>query len=521
VLTEAKAEQVTTPSVAIANSDVRRLTSGSLLARNTVWNLVGFIAPMLAAVFAIPVLIRELGTERFGILTIAWMLGGYFSLLDLGLGRALTNLVANRLGEDDVASLPALFWTGNLLMAGLGVLGGVVCAALSPLLATKLLRLSPALSSESLAAFYVLSLSIPLIICSTGARAVLEAHQEFRIVNAIRIPFGVATFLAPLAVLPFSKSLVFAVATLVIARLASFLAYAGFALRRIPLLREHVNLDRGLVPLLFKFGGWMTVSNLISPLMVYLDRVLIGAMISAAAVAFYATPWEVATKFMLLPAAAVSVLFPAFATAAVSSTGAVGRLFDRAIAFVCLCLFPIAVTALLFSHEALGLWVGPEFAANSTAVLQWLSLGVFFNGLGYVPYALIQGMGRPDITAKLHMLELPFYVVLVLLATWRFGITGTAAAWSFRVALDLVLLLLCSRRLGPEVRPVITAAIVASSLAACLLVVSAPYMPFALRLAAWIVLVPPFMGWVWMRALSAEDRASCVRLINRNATGAP
>jgi O-antigen/teichoic acid export membrane protein len=281
-----------------------------------------------------------------------------------------------------------------------------------------------------------------------------------------------------------------------------------------------VTLDRGLVPLLFKFGGWMTVSNLISPLMVYLDRVLIGAMISAAAVAFYATPWEAATKFLLLPAAAVSVLFPAFATTAVSSAGAVGRLFNRAMTFVCLCLFPVAVTALLFSHEALKLWVGPEFAMNSTAVLQWLSLGVFFNGLGYVPYALIQGMGRPDITAKLHMLELPFYVVLVLVATWRFGITGTAAAWCLRVALDLVLLLLCSRKLGLEVRPVMTAAIVASSLSACLLVVSAPYMPFALRVAAWIALVPPFVGWLWMRAFSAEDRASCVRLISRNAPSA-
>src|ERR671925_513241 len=74
------------------------LTSGRLLARNTLWNLSGYAAPMLVAVFCIPVLISRLGKDRFGVLTLAWALVGYASLFDLGLGRALTQLVAKKLG---------------------------------------------------------------------------------------------------------------------------------------------------------------------------------------------------------------------------------------------------------------------------------------------------------------------------------------------------------------------------------------------------------------------------------------
>src|SRR5438045_3214836 len=87
-------------------SDVRRLTSGSLLARNTIWNLIGQSAPMIVAVFVIPRLVRGLGTDRFGALSIAWMVAGYFSLFDLGLGRALTALVAHKLGRDEHDDLP-------------------------------------------------------------------------------------------------------------------------------------------------------------------------------------------------------------------------------------------------------------------------------------------------------------------------------------------------------------------------------------------------------------------------------
>ena len=73
------------------------LTSGRTLARNTIFNLIGQIAPMLVAIFTIPVLIRVLGTDRFGVLTLAWLLVGYFSLFDLGIGRALTQLVGRKL----------------------------------------------------------------------------------------------------------------------------------------------------------------------------------------------------------------------------------------------------------------------------------------------------------------------------------------------------------------------------------------------------------------------------------------
>ncbi len=58
------------------------------LTLNVSWNLVGTVLPMLVAVVAIPPLIRELGAAKFGVLTLAWMVVGYFSLFDLGLGLA-------------------------------------------------------------------------------------------------------------------------------------------------------------------------------------------------------------------------------------------------------------------------------------------------------------------------------------------------------------------------------------------------------------------------------------------------
>ena len=63
---------------------------------------------MAVAVVTIPALIGRLGTDRFGVLTLAWILLGYFSLFDLGLGRALTKMVAEQLGLGQERDIPGL-----------------------------------------------------------------------------------------------------------------------------------------------------------------------------------------------------------------------------------------------------------------------------------------------------------------------------------------------------------------------------------------------------------------------------
>src|SRR6266404_9379753 len=140
------------------------LTSGRLLARNTIWNLIGNGAPMVVAVFCIPILIRGLGKERFGVLALAWALIGYASLFDLGLGRALTQLVAKKLGAGEDREVPTLVWTSLLLMLILGLAGALTAMLLSPWLVHRALNVPPALQPETLRSFYLLGLSIPAVI---------------------------------------------------------------------------------------------------------------------------------------------------------------------------------------------------------------------------------------------------------------------------------------------------------------------------------------------------------------------
>ena len=61
---------------------------------------------------------------------------------------------------------------------------------------------------------------------------------------------------------------------------------------------------------ILNFGGWLTLSNIISPIMNYMDRFLVGSLLSVTSVAYYTTPYDTLMKLQIFPVSIMSVLFP-------------------------------------------------------------------------------------------------------------------------------------------------------------------------------------------------------------------
>lgn len=486
---------------------ISTLTRGSLLARNTVWNLVGQLLPMSVAVVAIPALIRGLGTARFGILSLAWVVIGYFSLFDLGIGRALTKLIADKLAASDFDSIPPLAWTSLLAMLFMGVLGGGMVWALSPWLVHTALKIPVALQDETLRAFYLLAFSIPLVTITSGLRGILEALQRFRVLNFIRIPMTIFSLAGPLLVLPFSVNLLPIVAVLVAGRLAGAFAHGVACFHAVPALRQRISIDFSLMGSVLKIGFWMNVSNLMAPIMVYLDRFLIGGFISVAAVAYYTAPFDLMTRLSIVPGAISTVLFPAFALTSAQDPERARLLFLRGVKYIFIAVFPAVLLAIALAPEGLRLWLGAPFVAGSTPVLRWIAAGVFVNSVSYVPFAFIQAAGRPDITAKLQAAELIPYAVAIYLLARHYGIAGVAVAWAARVAVDAALLFLFAHKLLPHKPRSLVRLAGAVAVAGVVLCAALAPVSLAIKVAFLILVLSVFALASWHWALAPEERA--------------
>jgi len=482
-----------------------RLSSGRLLARNTGFSLAGQAATLLAAFLAVPLLVNGLGAARFGVLALAWVVIGYAQVFDLGIGRALVKLTSERLGAGRTDELPSYFWTALAGMFALGCLAGGTVALLSPWLVGTALNIPAPLERETLHAFWLLSASLPLAISGAALRAHLEALQRFDLVNAVVVPAAAITYFGPVLALAISDSLVAVVAAVIASRLLSWIANFVMVMRVTPTLRRELALRGEALRRLVGFGGWVTVSNVVFALMMAADRFLVGVLVSITAVAYFATPYEVVTKLWLVSFALAGVFFPAFALNLRSNPARTATIFSGAVRFGFIALFPIALLLVTFAAEALDLWLGPQFAENSSAVLQWLAVGVLLSSLNQLPLGLIQS-GRPDLTAKLALAELPLYLGGFLLLLDGYGIEGAAAAWAARAAVEAIVLLAMVHRLSPQSTAALGRMGPAAVGAAAAFLVAFQLTGVAAKAAFVAIVLLAFAPLAWFRILGLDER---------------
>ena len=416
------------------------------LRKNTLWNIVGVAAPFLIGVVTIPYLIKTLGIEAFGVLTLIWALIGYFSLFDFGLGRALTQQISGAESKDLHHQIPGLIKTGLGLTVLTGGLGGLLLAGLSGDLANEWLNVGVNLSETTYHALLIAAVGIPLTTLTTGLRGVLEAYDEFKIVNLLRMLLGVANFVLPVVcIFAVGPSLAWIVVTLVIARAIVMLMHWRLVLNKFPGLLKAKHSKEKLGQLL-PYGAWMTISNIISPLMVSADRFVISSVLGASVVAFYTVPFEMLFRILILPGALTSAMFPRLVRQLANGKEEARHLYKKCLLITAALLFCICAATALGSYKILDLWLGADFAENGWAIVCILSLGIFFNGIAHVPFGLIQAAGDARTTAQLHIFEFMLYVPILYLGLKTFGILGAPIAWTLRVFVDLLALLFHAKR---------------------------------------------------------------------------
>jgi len=423
----------------VADSASRALSSN----RNLRWNVAGLALPLVAAFVAIPLLMQNFGLQRFGAFSLVVAAYAYVSMLDLGLASAITFRVAEALARGEPRqSMLKLVYTAGIVVVTLGSAFAIVgwfAAGWAPLLIDGSSR---ELGAETVQGLRILALSLPIAFAGSLLAALLSGHSRFAQVNAVRIVSGVLFTLGPALASLWRSDIALACGILAAVRLGAAMVHL---LQCRVLLRPDSDggpwrPSHGALAALLSFGGWLTISNLVGPLMVYMDRFYLAAVRPVAEVAYYVAPYELATKLALIPAGVLPVLFPILVARWVHRSVGGSRLsVQLAAAMAVGCAVPAAALA-VFGPEIMRHWMKAQVPESSAAALQVLAGAVYLNCLAQVFFMQLQAMGRTDVVAKLHLCELALYVALLWAFTERWGVVGVAVAWGVRVAVDCLFL---------------------------------------------------------------------------------
>jgi len=402
------------------------------LIKNSVWNFLSIIIPSLVALPAFAVIARVVGIEIFGIFTLSFAIVGYASIFDLGLSRSVIREIAIHCQQPEAQVL--IINTATTLIVVLGLLSSIALwITAAPIV--DFIKVSHEHIEDVTTGLKLLALCLPPLLLSQVWLSYFEGLEQFKKLSYIKVVIGIATVLLPLIFCLIESNFKMLMFGLIASRFLAFFISLYLISKHIPL---KLSIDRVYAENLLNFGGWLTISSIVGPIVVYFDRFILSSVIGAKYVAFYTVPAELIMRLIALPSAVSRTLFPRMSQAS-SERKSEKYTYYLSLKLLALSALIIGIPLYIFAEEIMGLWMGQAFRGQPVEILRILLIGFFINALAQVPFTQLQAHGYSKVTALVHVIEaLPYLIVLTIIIN-MYGIIGVAWTWTTRIFIDTII----------------------------------------------------------------------------------
>lgn len=404
----------------------------SAVRRNLLANLIGQGWASLMALAFVPVYIRLMGIDAYGLVGFYASLQGILQILDFGLSPTVSrelarwSVKANSASDarDLVRTLEIGYWTiGVLIALGLGIA--------APVIATHWIRseqLSPEVVTRSVISMaLVAALQWPLTFY-TGGLVGLQRQVLLSVLNIALSTLNYAGAALMLAIVHPSVDVFFqwqvAVsairAVLMIASMWHCLPRSG----RRPKVRPQV------IRSVWRFAAGMTGLSITATILTQSDKIILSRVAGLEAVGYYTIAASVANTIAIVLSPTFNALFPRFAAmVAGGQHDALQQLYHRGSQWVAVLVAPLSITLAVFAPAVILAWTGDPRAAQVAApIATMLSIGTGLSAITNTPYALQLAYGTTKVNLMVNCVALVVVIPMMLVLSPIYGAAGVAAA---------------------------------------------------------------------------------------------
>lgn len=512
---EEQAAHATGPAASTYDSVARSVT------RSGLWSLGGQAVTFAVVLVATPFTIRLLGRARYGLWAILQSALTWVTLADLGMAEASTRFGGESLARGDATGEARTVWTAAAITVSVTTLaaGGIAVAA--PFVLSDLLHVRGVLLGPGITALRI----VCAVFVAQAISGTLNTPQIIRLrwrsYTIVTTGSSVLQVVAvPVALAAVAGGVLTAAAVSLGAAAVGALGTVWVAVRLQPaIMRPKV--DGRMARKLLRFGGPLTLSGLAAIPLTTAERLLLAHYTSPSTVAYYVVAAALAGVLSVIPAAVAAPMFPALVALEGAGQSASARsLYRQALQGAFLVLTPAVLLLAFVAHPFIALWAGSAYGRHSTGLFYVLLIGIWFNGLAYIPLSYLLASSRTALIARIHLLELVPYIVIGAVLTSTLGALGAAIVWSARVVIDSVVLFWCATRAGQlPLSPLSSRALASAAsplaLAAALALVGLVVSGLAARVAYALVLLLIYGGVMWLLVLTRRERAMVRSLVAR------
>jgi len=400
---------------------------GSPVFRNVAYNFLSQVWFLVLPLAASPYIVRHLGADAFGVLSLASAVIGYLAILDLGMGTATIKYIADHYAERDFQSISKVIGTSIVIYTGLGLVGTLIILGTANLIVTRLLHVPVNLVSATLFVFYLSSLGFLVNMPLTVFNAIPNALQRFDILVKQNLVLGTATIAGQVILLAMGYSLKALVSLNVIISAIGILVFVMVSRRLLPGVAFRPAFDVPTAKRVLHFSSMKVISIISGHVVFQLDKLLVAAFLPLASVTYYVVSLSLAQKMLTVIPNVTTAVFPAVSEFRADKER-LNDLYLRVSKAVLLLVLPMAVALVVFAEKVLAYWMGPDFALHGAAALRWMAMAFLLASFAAVPDVFAGALGKPGICAFFSGVGAVVNLGVAVLFIPKWGISGPALA---------------------------------------------------------------------------------------------
>lgn len=405
----------------------------SQLKRNIVANIAGKGWMALMSLAFVPVYIRFIGIEAYGLIGIFSALFSLFSILDLGLSTTLNRELARlSIQAGKAQEMRDLFKTLERVYWCLAGVIGIVVITLAPLITHHWVKADNLSTDTILQALMIMGVAIalqwPFSLYSGG----LMGLQRQVLLNGITASVATVRGVGAVIVLwQISPTIQAFFLWQIVVSVAQTLMTAAFLWGCMPPSQQTTRFRKDLLFGVWRFAAGMTGISVTAIILTQLDKIILSNVLSLEMFGYYSLAGMVAGVLYYFVGPVFSALFPRFSQlVALNDIETLTPLYHRGCQLMSVLILPIAVVIALFSSELMWLWTGNRtIAENTHLILSLLIVGTALNGLMNLPLALQLAHGWTRLIFYSNVIAVIVLAPFIFLMASRFGAVGAAAVW--------------------------------------------------------------------------------------------
>jgi len=403
------------------------------LKNNVVANYLGQGWTGLIGIAFIPLYIKYLGIEAYGLIGIFALLQAWLSLLDLGMTPTLNREMARfTAGSHTSQSIHDLLRSLEIITFCIAALIGLLMWAASDWLAAGWLRADKLPLEEVAKAIAVMGGVLGFRFVEGIYRGAILGLQRQVLYNVLNAALSTVRAVGAVAVLAWISPTIEAFFIWQGLMSIASLVILGFtAHRRLPEATQPVRFSLPALMGIRHFAGGMMATTFLSILLTQVDKVILSKMLTLEAFGYYTLAATVATSIGMLIAPISQAFYPRFTElVANGSQQELIQNYHRSAQLVTVLAAPVALMIIFFGEKLLLLWTGNVALSEEVApILAILAAGTLLNGLMHIPYMLQLAHGWSGFAARVNLVAVVALVPAIIWVTPRYGSIGAAWVW--------------------------------------------------------------------------------------------